>query len=527
MKGDTVYHTLGGSRMQKYNYSLDLTTQNSNSKIISHLQPDKEVLEFGPAFGRLTRYMKEELNCSVDIVEMDEESGTVAAKFARNKCIGITDGNIEKFFWENILAGQKYDYIIFADVLEHLHNPEETLKRCYAFLKDDGCILCSVPNIAHSSIIISLWNNDFTYNDVGLLDNTHVHFFTRPTFEKMANTAGYQVSAIEEVISHVGTNEIPWTYESVPKAIQNALKFRKEGNIYQYIYELKKNTNENYAKSQIRNINGIEGYECICFVREEGDTNFSENKCIRIKYLNLNAEIYFDLSGFSNVVGLYFILAPKNSLLRISKLIVDGNEEEYATNGTHWGNGVYAFDDEARVYANYKDKKISSICLQFELLLCEDIQLESINHVYQQLEKDLKNQEEAQLVLKCQKQADALEIEHLKQRCNQSDTIIKTKVEEIETLKNNVIQLDGRNDHLLEENEQLKQRESYLQEENSRLENMISEIRETHNRDAEQFKDQIDSIQKKHDQLIEEKQNMEHKIQSNAFSRYLWKHLMK
>ena len=137
MRGDTVYHIFGGSRMQKYNYSLDLTTQNSNSKIINHLQKNKEVLEFGPAFGRLTKYMKEELNCIVDIVEMDTESGTEAAKYARNKCVGSKDGNIEQFFWEKILAGQKYDYIIFADVLEHLHNPEETLKRCYAFLKDD------------------------------------------------------------------------------------------------------------------------------------------------------------------------------------------------------------------------------------------------------------------------------------------------------------------------------------------------------------------------------------------------------
>lgn len=504
MRGDTVYHIVGGSRMQKYNYSLDLTTQNSNSKIINHLQKNKEVLEFGPAFGRLTKYMKEELNCIVDIVEMDTESGTEAAKYARNKCVGSKDGNIEQFFWEEILAGQKYDYIIFADVLEHLHNPEETLKRCYAFLKDDGCILCSVPNIAHSSIIISLWNNDFTYNDVGLLDNTHVHFFTRPTFEKMANIAGYQVTDIEEIISHVGTNEIPWTYDSVPKSIQNELKLRKEGNIYQYIYELKKNTNENYTESQTRNINGVEGYECVCFVREEGDVDFSENKCIKIKYLNSKAEIFFDLSKFSNVIGLYFVLAPKNSLLKIARLIVDGKEEKYTTNGICLGNGLYSYDDEARVYASYEDKKINSIYLKFELLLCEEMQLESLNYAYQQLEISLQNQEEICQGLKLQQQADALQIEQLKQQEIQNDEMLNTKDEELEALKDEINQ---------------------LKEENYRMENVINEIKETRARETEEFENQISSIQEKHDRLIEEKKNVEQKMQANAFSRFLWKHI--
>lgn len=162
--------------MSFYDFELDLYTDNANADIIKRVRPGSEILEFGPAYGRMTRYLAEELKCAVDIVEIDSESGNVAAQYARQACIGPEDGNIESGNWTKVFAHKLYDAIIFTDVLEHLHDPFQTLKECRLFLKDDGCVLCSIPNIAHSSIILSLFSGSFNYTKTGLLDQTHVRF---------------------------------------------------------------------------------------------------------------------------------------------------------------------------------------------------------------------------------------------------------------------------------------------------------------------------------------------------------------
>jgi 2-polyprenyl-3-methyl-5-hydroxy-6-metoxy-1,4-benzoquinol methylase len=62
--------------------------------------------------------------------------------------------------------------------LEHLRNPLETLKYCEGLLNQGGHIIASIPNLMHISVIESLLNGDFTYTETGLLDKTHIHFFT-------------------------------------------------------------------------------------------------------------------------------------------------------------------------------------------------------------------------------------------------------------------------------------------------------------------------------------------------------------
>lgn len=139
--------------MNNYDYGLNLFTENSNKKIIEHIRKKSCVLEFGPAHGRLTRYLFEVLECKVDIVEYNEIAGRNASKYARNALIGDKEGNIESYTWKQKLVGNKYDYIIFADVLEHLRNSNKVLRECSIFLKNEGYLICSVPNIAHSSVI--------------------------------------------------------------------------------------------------------------------------------------------------------------------------------------------------------------------------------------------------------------------------------------------------------------------------------------------------------------------------------------
>ena len=109
--------------MTKYNFELDFKKENSLSIIIGFIKKGSKILEFGPANGRLTKYLKNEMNCEIDIVEIDETSGKEASLYARKSLIGEKFGNIDNELWVDELENEKYDYIIFADVLEHLKNP--------------------------------------------------------------------------------------------------------------------------------------------------------------------------------------------------------------------------------------------------------------------------------------------------------------------------------------------------------------------------------------------------------------------
>ncbi|NBI92023.1 methyltransferase domain-containing protein [Lachnospiraceae bacterium] len=92
---------------------------------------------------------------------------------------------------------KKFDYIIFGDVLEHLHNPLKTVAYCRKFLKESGCIIASIPNIMHVSVIEGLLQGDFTYLESGLLDKTHIHFFTYNEIVRMFHEAGYKICDVK------------------------------------------------------------------------------------------------------------------------------------------------------------------------------------------------------------------------------------------------------------------------------------------------------------------------------------------
>ena len=222
--------------MGKYDFGLDLYDDNTISWIAVGVHANSYVLEFGPANGRLTRFLKTEKNCTVDIVEIDEESGTEAAQYAHLSFVGTEQGDIEKYHWFNL--EKKYDFIIFADVLEHLVHPEEVLQKCKAMLKPDGRMFVSVPNISHNAIVIDLMNDRFVYHPTGILDNTHLKFFTRQSFEQFAANAGWAVVGERAKRIRVGELEITNSYSDVPREVARELKHRPEGDVYQYLFTL-------------------------------------------------------------------------------------------------------------------------------------------------------------------------------------------------------------------------------------------------------------------------------------------------
>lgn len=92
-----------------------------------------------------------------------------------------------------------FDYIIFADVLEHLVDPWRILAEMKPCLATSGQILASIPNVTHYSVIRELINGYWTYRDAGILDRTHLRFFTAREITGLFNSAGYPYVALKSL----------------------------------------------------------------------------------------------------------------------------------------------------------------------------------------------------------------------------------------------------------------------------------------------------------------------------------------
>lgn len=212
---------------KKYLYNVTDYPNHVASKIIAWLDRGQEVFEVGCASGSQTRYLKENLACRVTGIEIDQ----LAAEDARPYCENLIIGNIEDLDLSQKLGDKRFDAIMFADVLEHLYDPAGALKKVRPFLKEGGYLIASIPNIAHAAICWELAHGRFDYQKYGLLDNTHIRFFTKKNVAKLFEEAGYRIVSWDRVTKtpqetefsvHCGTAQdqafLDWVGENNPEA---------------------------------------------------------------------------------------------------------------------------------------------------------------------------------------------------------------------------------------------------------------------------------------------------------------------
>ena len=151
-------------------------------------------LEVGSGGGGTGRLIKEKFGISKYTgVELMPE---IALSAKKNIDISIC-GDFEKMMEVNNFEGidkEKYGMILFLDTLEHLYHPWNVLKKVRNWMDDDGYLVLSIPNSGHISIIKKLLTDKFQYEKSGLLDFTHIRFFTFSTIKKMLEDNGYEIA---------------------------------------------------------------------------------------------------------------------------------------------------------------------------------------------------------------------------------------------------------------------------------------------------------------------------------------------
>ncbi|MCI8441392.1 MAG: glycosyltransferase [Provencibacterium sp.] len=218
----------------KYDTPLALDENNSAAKIIRQVRPQTSVLELGPACGKMTRYLSEQLGCQVFIVERDRQAFRQAMAYAADGFCG----DIMDFEWARQLAGRRFQQIILADVLEHLPDPLAVLKRCRELLAKDGLLLLSTPNLAHGDILLSLFENRFFYQKLGLLDETHIHFFSYQSLSECCRQAGLRVIVEDGTTVPLFGTELGLKRQAFSEALLRQLSLHPLGEIYQFVWAL-------------------------------------------------------------------------------------------------------------------------------------------------------------------------------------------------------------------------------------------------------------------------------------------------
>lgn len=172
------------------NYSNVVLSDDPNTpwyRIFAYIEPQSRVLDVGCSAGNFGKALIDQKKCMVDGIEVNKQDSIKAKK----KLMNVYNINIENTDFKN-LPGD-YRYIYFGDVIEHLVDPVSVLKKITKLLSKDGEILFSIPNMAHLSVRLMLLSGEFNYAKTGLLDNTHLHFYTFKEIERVFNEAGYEI----------------------------------------------------------------------------------------------------------------------------------------------------------------------------------------------------------------------------------------------------------------------------------------------------------------------------------------------
>lgn len=163
----------------------------ADRQIVEIIGTDKTVLEIGCASGHFGKYLKGRAGCKVWAVELDPR----LAEIAKPHYETVLVADIQKENGTDPLKDLKFDVILCSNVLEHLTDPLKALLRLKKHIKPGGFFCIALPNIAHWKVRLGLLFGNFNYTETGILDESHLKFFTFSTAAALMREAGLQIES--------------------------------------------------------------------------------------------------------------------------------------------------------------------------------------------------------------------------------------------------------------------------------------------------------------------------------------------
>jgi O-antigen biosynthesis protein len=217
--------------VSKYDIELSAGDENtSHGLMLSLVGANKRVLDVGCSTGYLAKALGERGNV-VSGIEYDQASADKARPFLADLVVGDLEApNIFESF-----ADASFDVVVFGDVLEHLRDPLPVLRRTRRLLAAGGSVVISVPNVAHGDVRLSLLAGRFDYRDTGLLDETHVRFFTRANLDRFLHDAGFTAVDVRTTTAPLFGTELQLRREDYPTEVIAELENDPQAQVYQFV----------------------------------------------------------------------------------------------------------------------------------------------------------------------------------------------------------------------------------------------------------------------------------------------------
>lgn len=234
-------HALGQRpKSERYESALvELDNKNSSQALVIEFTGcNKRILEVGTSTGYITKELKRRGNQIIG-VEIDKDAGKIASQF----CESMIIGDIDELNLDEYLPPESIDVIMLADVLEHLRWPGHLLENAKKYLRPEGYLVVSLPNVTHGDIILNLLCGNFRYTSTGLLDETHLRFFARRNIFDIFNNYGYDITDIQEINIPIGSTELQLNQGLIPPELLKFMKSLPDSDVYQFVFKASPSAN--------------------------------------------------------------------------------------------------------------------------------------------------------------------------------------------------------------------------------------------------------------------------------------------
>lgn len=218
-----------------YDVDVDPTDMNNpHSLALMLVGSDQRVLEVGCSAGHVTRRLVERGN-TVTGVELDPQALDLAREFlAEGHAIDLDQTRVS-----SVVEGP-FDVVVLGDVLEHVRRPAEVLADLVALLGDDGRFVISLPNVAHQDVRLMLLGGQWDYQWDGLLDETHLRWFTRASIRRLLDECGLVATRLHRVVVPVQGSNVPVNPDVMTAAIMSLITHDPDSESYQFVFEARR-----------------------------------------------------------------------------------------------------------------------------------------------------------------------------------------------------------------------------------------------------------------------------------------------
>ncbi|MBK6614401.1 methyltransferase domain-containing protein [Ottowia sp.] len=217
-----------------YDRDIQSSERTSLSVLAGHIPAGARVLDLGCGSGAVGRFLAARDGAAagpIDGLTISADEAALAAPHYRRVEVADLDAcQLAELFPEG-----GYDIIVCADVLEHIRGSDLVLAECRRLLAPRGRALLSIPNAGYCGLVAELMAGEFRYREEGLLDETHVRFFTRRTLQRFLSGGRWAIDSLDTIERQLPDSEFRVAFDALPPAVARHLLALPDALTYQFI----------------------------------------------------------------------------------------------------------------------------------------------------------------------------------------------------------------------------------------------------------------------------------------------------